>query len=117
MGFRASRFPSPDEALTHLKNVSSDPFRQNFRERGQSLFKIQELGFFSLSKRNSENATSTLPSTRPYISADPNWSPRALSQRRATGALELYDSEMDNCESGLSRIRPAVLSQAFMTPR
>ncbi|GIY83113.1 hypothetical protein CDAR_56401 [Caerostris darwini] len=63
------------------------------------------------------NATSSLPSTRPYISADLNWSPRALSQRRATGALELYDSEMDNCESGLSRIRPAVLCQAFMTPR
>ncbi|GIY83112.1 hypothetical protein CDAR_56391 [Caerostris darwini] len=53
MGFRASRFASPDEALTHLKNVSSVPLRQSFRERGRSLFKIQELGFFR-SKRNSE---------------------------------------------------------------
>ncbi|GIX69387.1 hypothetical protein CEXT_465151 [Caerostris extrusa] len=53
MGFRASRFASPDEALTHLKMVSSDPFRQSFQERGRSLFKIQELEFFR-SKRNSE---------------------------------------------------------------
>ncbi|GIY42003.1 hypothetical protein CDAR_309591 [Caerostris darwini] len=74
-----------------------------------------ELNRNSSTELSTQKATRSLPSTRPYISTDLKWSPRALSQRHATGALELYDSEMDNCKSGLSRIRPAVLSQAFTT--
>ncbi|GIY83108.1 hypothetical protein CDAR_56361 [Caerostris darwini] len=65
-----------------------------------------ELNRNSSTQLSTQNAKSSLPSMRPYNSVDLNWSPRALSQRRATGALELYDSEMDNCESGLSRISP-----------